>query len=74
MPQSVQLEVEVPGDLARFRLPEGVQHRLQQLLDKQDTGSALSPEEEREAEGLVDLADLLALLRSRAERLSSGCA
>jgi len=71
MPQSIQLEVEVPGDLVRFRLPEGVQHRLQELLDKQDAGPALNPEEKREAEGLVDLADLLSLLRLRAERLNS---
>ena len=72
MPQSVQIEVEVPGDLARFRLPEGVQHRLQELLDKQDVGPALSPDEKREAEGLVDLVDLLSLLRLRTERLSGG--
>ena len=70
MPQSIQLEVEVPGDLARFHLPEGVQHRLQELLDKQDAGPALSPDEKREAEGLVDLADLLSLLRLQAERLN----
>jgi len=70
MPQSIQLEVEMPGDFARFRLPEGVQHRLQELLDKQDAGPALSPDEKREAEGLVDLADLLSLLRLRPERLN----
>ena len=70
MSQSIQLEVEVPGDLARFRLPGGVKHVLQELLDKQDAGPALSPEESREAEGLVDLADLLSLLRLRTERLS----
>jgi hypothetical protein len=58
------------GDLARFRPPEGVQHRLQELLDKQDAGSAPSPEEKREVEGLVDLADLLSLLRLRTERLN----
>jgi len=72
MSQSIQLEVEMPDDLARFRLPEGVQHRLQELLDKQDAGPALSPEEKREAEGLVDLADLLSLLQLRAERLNGG--
>jgi hypothetical protein len=72
MSQAVQLEVEVPGDLARFRLPEGVQRRLQELLDRQDAGSALTEQERREAEGLVDLADLLSLLRLRAERLQEG--
>ena len=73
MPQAIQVEIEVPDDLARFRLPEGVQRRLQELLDKQDDGQALSPHEKREAEGLTDLAELLSLLRLRAERaVSSG--
>lgn len=72
MSQSIQLEVELPGDLARFRLPEGVQRRLQELLDKQETGLALTPEEQGEAQGLVDLTDLLSLLRLRAERLNGG--
>ena len=74
MPQSVQLEVRMPGDLARFRLPRGVQRRLKELLDKQNEGRALSPRERREAEGLVDLADFLSLLRLRSERLSDRCA
>ena len=69
MSQAVHLEVEVPDELARFRLTEGVQHRLDELLDKQDSGSSLTMDERREAEGLVDLADLLAVLRARAERL-----
>ena len=59
----------MPDDLARFRLPEGVQRRLQQLLDKQDVGVVLTNDEQREAEGLVDLAELLSLLRLRLERL-----
>ena len=49
-----------------------MQHRLQELLDKQDADPALSPDEKREAEGLVDLADLLSLLRLRSERLNGG--
>jgi len=28
MSQAVQLEMEMPGDLAKFRLPAGVQRRL----------------------------------------------
>jgi len=70
MANSIHLEVEVPGDLARFRLPRGVQQRLQELLDKQDAGNALTAREKREAEGLVEVADLLSLLRLRAERIS----
>ena len=72
MAEAIQLEVEMPDDLARLRLPEGVQHRLQELLDRQDEGGALTADERREAEGLVDLADLLSLLRLRAERLNGG--
>jgi hypothetical protein len=48
-----------------LHLPEGLDRRLQALLDKQDGGASLSPDEQAEAEGLVDLADLLTLLRLR---------
>jgi hypothetical protein len=72
MSQSIQFEVKVPRDLAKFRLPAGVQRRLKQLLDKQDNGTGLSRDEEREAKGLVDLADLLSVLRLRARRTGSG--
>jgi hypothetical protein len=61
----VQLEIEVPADLARLQLPEGVDRRLQALLDKQDGGTPLSPDEQAEAAGLVEIADLLTLLRLR---------
>lgn len=64
----VDFEIEVPADLARLHLPEGVDRRLQALLDKQDGGTPLSLDEQAEAEGLVDLADLLTLLRLRSSR------
>jgi hypothetical protein len=67
MSQTVAVELEVPEDLARFRLPAAVDARLQGLLDRQDRGSVLSAEERQEAEGLVDLAEFLSLLRLRAE-------
>lgn len=70
MPQAIQIEVEMPGDLARLKLPKGVEKRFQILLDKQDQGQALTVAEKREAEGLVDLAEVLSLLRLRAQRLS----
>ena len=38
MSQAIHFELEVPDDLARLRLPAGVQQRLTELLDKQDTG------------------------------------
>lgn len=72
MSQAIHLELEVPDDLARLRLPQGVQQRLTELLDKQDQGKPLTNAEQREAEGLVDLAELLSLLRMRSERMSPG--
>jgi hypothetical protein len=72
MSRSVVIELEVPDDLARFHLPPGVDARLTWLLDRQDHGIPLSDAERREAEGLVDLAELLALLRLRAERARAG--
>jgi hypothetical protein len=65
------LDVELPADLARCRLPEGVAARLKSLLDRQDSGHALTAEEREEAEGLVELSEFLTLLRLRAERLAS---
>jgi hypothetical protein len=71
MSHAIHLELELPDDLARLRLPEGVQQRLTELLDKQDIGTPLTDAERREAEGLVDLAELLSLIRMRSERVSS---
>jgi hypothetical protein len=71
MTQAIRVEVQMPGDLARFRLPKGVQNRLQALLDKQDQGHPLTSAEKREAEGLVDLAEVLSLLRLRSRRLNN---
>ena len=68
MSNAVQLEIEMPGDLVKFRLPKGVAKRLQVLLDKQDSGEPLTDAENREAEGLVDLAEMLSLLKLRARR------
>ena len=66
---AVHIEIELPDDLSLFRLPDSVQERLNTLLNKQDVGD-LTDAERLEAEGLVDLADLLSLLRLRAERVS----
>jgi len=66
----ITFELEVPADLARLHLPKGVNLRLQALLHKQDAGTPLGPDEQAEAEGLVDLADLLLLLRMRASEHS----
>lgn len=68
MPKSLLVALDLPDDLPGFRLPAGVQHRLTELLDRQDRGEPLTDAERAEAEGLVSLADLLSLLKLRAER------
>jgi hypothetical protein len=71
MTKRVAIELELPDELACFRLPPGVQSRLQSLLDRQDQGIRLTDDECREAEGLVELAELLTLLKLRVERAGS---
>jgi hypothetical protein len=65
-----RIVVELPDELTAFRLPAGVNDRLQSLLDRQDRGEHLTSAERQEAEGLVELAELLSLLRLHAQRLS----
>ena len=64
----LNIAIDPPADLRRFRLPAAVGARLHALLDRQDSGQPLTQAERDEAEGLSDLADLLSLLRMRAER------
>jgi len=64
----VHIELELPKDMADLILPEGVDRRLHALLDKQDRGEPLTQDELLEAEGLVNLADLLSLIRLRASQ------
>lgn len=65
---TLTLSIDPSADLARSRLPAAVAARLRSLLDRQDAGQRLTADERAEAEGLVDLTDLLTLLRLRAER------
>ncbi len=67
---TLTIEVDLPADLSRFRLPDAVAARLQDLLDRQDSGETLTATERDEAEGLVNLAEFLTLLRLRSERLA----
>ncbi|MEG3438552.1 hypothetical protein V0288_15580 [Pannus brasiliensis CCIBt3594] len=62
--------IEIPIELTRFQLPEAVQERLQFLLDRQDAGETLTVSERKEAEGLIELAEFLALLHLRSHRLT----
>jgi hypothetical protein len=67
---TLTIDIDLPGELTRFRLPKAVDARLQTLLDRQDSGQPLTATERDEAEGLVNLAELLTLLRLRAERMT----
>lgn len=62
--------IEIPFELTHFQLPEGVQGRLQFLLDRQDLGEELTQPERQEVEGLVELAEFLSLLRLRSQRVT----
>jgi hypothetical protein len=68
---TMTLEVDLPADISRFRLPQALATRLQALLDRQDSGQPLTAQERDEAEGLVEMSEFLTLLRLRAERLTS---
>jgi hypothetical protein len=70
MSQHILIELDLPEDLKQLRLPTGVERRLHDLLDRQHRGDALTPDERQEAEGLVDVAELLSLLRLRAQRIA----
>jgi hypothetical protein len=67
MAQSVLVEVKLPKECQKLRLPPALRDRLQELLDRQDREGKLSARERREAEALADLVDLLALIRLRAK-------
>jgi hypothetical protein len=67
--QHILVELEMPLGLDQFKLPTGVNERLQNLLDRQDAGETLTAGEREEAEGLVELSEMLSLLRARAQRI-----
>jgi hypothetical protein len=67
---TMKITIDVPGNLARLRLPPGVHARLHHLLDKQDAGTRLTAAERREAEGLVNLVEFLSLLKLRSKRIT----
>ena len=67
--QHILVDLEMPLGLEQFKLPPGVNERLQTLLNRQDAGETLTTSEREEAEGLVELSEMLSLLRARAQRV-----
>jgi hypothetical protein len=63
----VTVELPLPANWRRFRLPPSLHSRLQDLLDKQDRTGKLSAKERREANALAELMDFLSLIRLRAK-------
>jgi len=61
----------MPFAIGQFKLPKAVNKRLQELLDRQDKGETLTSNERDEAAGLVDLAEMLSLLRLRATKVKN---
>lgn len=72
MAQNARIKIEMPVSPEKIRLPKGVDLRLQTLLDKQDRGEKLTAKERKEAEGLVELSEMLSLMRVRSERVANG--
>jgi hypothetical protein len=62
------VQLDLPKDLRKFRMPAALDNRLQKLLDRQDERGKLTRAERREAEALAELSEMLSLLRLRAER------
>ena len=62
--------IEIPIELTQFKLPIAVDERLNFLLDRQDEGMELTLIERQEAEGLVEVAEFLSLIRLRALRVA----
>lgn len=64
-PTTVQVLLSLPSHLAKLDFPEALDRRLHSLLDKQDQGEHLTEDEQVEAEALVELSQVLSLLRLR---------
>ena len=66
MAQRLSVELELPKGWRQYRLPPALDHRLQELLDRQDREGKLSQRERSEAKALTELVDILSLLKARA--------
>ena len=71
MPHKVIVELSLHGDWRRFRMPSALEKRLQSLLDKQDMQGKLPASERHEAAALVELSEMLSLIKIRAKAARS---
>ena len=68
MARPVFVELDLPKPWRKFRLPPALDGRLGELLDRQDHDGKLSPRERQEAEELVELVDILTLMKARTKQ------
>jgi len=68
----VIIELDVPGDWKKFKLPPALDSRLQSLLDKQDQTGRLSRSERQEAKAIAELVEMLSLMKLRAGKAECG--
>lgn len=71
MAEKVLVELNLPADWRKFRIPPALDKRLHSLLDKQDINGKLPAAERREAEALVELSEMLSLMKIRAQTARS---
>ncbi|MBI2478321.1 MAG: hypothetical protein HYV60_06675 [Planctomycetia bacterium] len=64
----VTIELDVPNNWKKFKLPPALDARLQSLLDKQDRTGRLSRSERQEAKAITELVDMLSLMKLRARK------
>jgi hypothetical protein len=67
MSRTVQLTVPMPTKLAKLRFPKALDARLQFLLGEQGRKGRLTTGEKKEAEGLVQMATTLSILKLGAQ-------
>ena len=65
MSRAVMVQLDLPKDWKTFRMPRGLQSRLQELLDRQDQTRKLTRRERQEANALAELAEMLSLMKLR---------
>ena len=72
MPRPVLFELHLPKHWQKFRLPPALNGRLQDLLDRLDREGKLPTRERKEAEALVELVDMLTLMKARIAETGRG--
>ena len=68
MPTVIEAPVDLVEAVAQLRFPPKTDQLLQQLMDRNTNGS-LSPGQREELEALVELSEMMSLVRARALHL-----